>query len=247
MFKKKTLFVLAFLLLVLVVSFIKFKPSLAPTGFISNKSGQESEQSFNKSRFSIDDPKSSWVVVNKTRPLSPKTFAPSNLIVPKVTLRSSGMQLEKSAGRALEAMFKAAKKDSVNLMLASAYRSYSTQVSVYSNEVKQFGQKTADTQSARPGYSEHQTGLAADVAPASGNCVIDDCFGQTKEGKWIAANAYKYGFIIRYPENKQLITGYRPEPWHIRFIGTELSQEMKNQNILTLEEFFGLPAAPDYL
>ena len=79
-----------------------------------------------------------------------------------------------------------------------------------------------------------------------GGCGVEDCFGNTAEGKWVAANAYKYGFIIRYTSGKQQITGYRAEPWHIRYIGTDLSTEMQQKGALTLEEFFGLPAAPNY-
>lgn len=148
------------------------------------------------------------------------------------------------AGQALSNMIQAAKAEGLSIRPLSAYRSYTTQVSVYNNEVRTYGQATADTQSARPGTSEHQTGLAVDVG--GGGCGIEDCFGETAEGKWVAANAYKYGFIIRYTPDKVGITGYRYEPWHIRYIGTGLAAEMHNTNIKTLEEFFGLPAAPQY-
>ena len=85
---------------------------------------------------------------------------------------------------------------------------------------------------------EHQTGWAVDVG--GGGCHIDNCFGATAEGKWVAAHVHEYGFIIRYTAEKQAITGYRAEPWHIRYIGTELSTELHKQNITTLEEFFNL-------
>ena len=120
------------------------------------------------------------------------------------------------------------------------------QVSVYNNEVKTYGQATADKQSARPGYSEHQTGLAVDLEPASRQCEVQDCFASTIEGKWLAVNAYLHGFIMRYPPGKEAVTGYKQESWHFRYIGKELAAEMKQQNITTLEEFFGLPAAPNY-
>jgi D-alanyl-D-alanine carboxypeptidase len=108
------------------------------------------------------------------------------------------------------------------------------------------GKAVADSQSARPGYSEHQTGLAVDVEPTSRKCEVEACFGDTPEGKWVAANAHKFGFIIRYPKNMQSVTGYIYEPWHIRYVGKELAGEMHKQNIATLEQFFGLEAAPDY-
>ena len=116
--------------------------------------------------------------------------------------------------------------------------SCNTQDSVYKKEVATYGQAKADTQSAKPGYSEHQTGLAIDVG--GGGCGIEDCFGETAEGKWLASNAYSYGFIIRYQAGKESITGYRAEPWHIRYVGTELSVEMNNTGIQTLEEFFNI-------
>jgi zinc D-Ala-D-Ala carboxypeptidase len=152
--------------------------------------------------------------------------------------------MRKEAATALTDMIAAAQAESLTISPLSGYRSYNTQVSVYNNEVKRYGQSVADTQSARPGTSEHQTGLAIDVG--GGGCGIEDCFGNTPNGKWVAANAYKYGFIIRYTPGKESVTGYRPEPWHIRYIGTELATEMRQKGAQTLEEFFELPPAPSY-
>jgi len=206
--------------------------------------------SFDTHRYSVNDPTSIWVVVNKQRPLSPKDYAPADLRAPAVPLRRAAtdpeMQLREEAALALEKLTAGAKADGLNLMLASGYRSYNVQVAVYGSEVKAYGQTKADTESARPGYSEHQTGLAMDLEPASRKCEIADCFGDTPEGKWVAANAYKYGFLLRYTPAKVAITGYRAEAWHIRYIGTDLSNEMHSKHITTLEEFFGLPAAPSY-
>ena len=111
---------------------------------------------------------------------------------------------------------------------------------------KAFRWDEADQQSARPGYSEHQTGFAADVGPVSQNCALQQCFGDTPEGKWLAANAYKYGFIIRYAADDQDITGYEAEPWHIRYVGTELSTQMHTTGIKTLEQFFNVPGGAVY-
>lgn len=185
----------------------------------------------------------SWVV-NKARPLSPKTYVPSNLVTPDVRTRAGGTVRSDTAA-ALEQLFTAAKAAGHDPMMSSGYRSYQSQTSVYNSYVAQDGQAKADTYSARPGYSEHQTGLAVDVCNA-GNCVLEESFGATPFGKWIAANAHAYGFTIRYPQGKQHITGYTYEPWHLRFVGTGLAAEL-HQSGQTLEEHFGLPAAPDYL
>ncbi len=93
---------------------------------------------------------------------------------------------------------------------------------------------------ARPGYSEHQTGLAADVSRADGACELKACFSQTAEGQWLATRAWDYGFILRYPEGKEMATGYEYEPWHIRYVGVELARAVRDSG-QTLEEFARLP------
>ena len=210
----------------------------------------QTPKSFDKKQLSNDDPNSLWVIVNKIRPLQPKSFAPSDLRTPNVALRSSDtnseMKMRDPAATALEHMFTAAKQDGINLLLASGYRSYGLQVSVYNRNVSNLGQAEADTQSARPGFSEHQTGLAVDVGAASRTCEIESCFAGTAEGKWVAKNAYKFGFVVRYQDGSQPVTGYVYEPWHLRFVGTELSEELVRVGNPTLEAFFNLPAAPNY-
>lgn len=209
-----------------------------------------STESFNKQRLSVDEASSLWVVVNKKRPLQPIDYVPSNLVVPNVPLRFAKdfeeMKLRSDAAKALEEMTAVAKSENVNLMLASGYRSYTLQTTVYNNFVGNQGQETADTQSARPGFSEHQTGLAVDIGPTDRSCEIEDCFAETKEGKWLAANANRFGFIIRYQPNEQATVGYKYEPWHFRYVGRELALELKNQDNPNLEDYFGLPAAPNY-
>lgn len=217
----------------------------------SSQNSTTNSTTFNKSQFSLTDPTSIWVVVNKKRPLEPKTYAPNDLVVPDITLRSNitsdERQVRQVTADALKKMTDAAKTDGLTLTLESGYRSYSFQVNLYNTYVKQQGQAVADTQSARPGYSEHQTGLAADLGGTTNpSCNVEQCYADTQEGKWLAANAYKYGFIIRYPNDKTSVTGYEYEPWHVRYVGTDLSTEMHNQGVETLEEFFGLPPAPDY-
>lgn len=216
----------------------------------TSSSRSNKEAIFNKRQHSLDDPASIWVVVNKRQPLQPKTYAPDDLVTPNVPLRLTNgdaeMKMRKPAGDALEQLFAAAQKDGLKLKISSGYRSYSFQVNLYNHYVSVQGKAVADTQSARPGYSEHQTGLAVDVEPASRKCEVEECFGTTPEGQWIAANAYKYGFILRYPKDMQNITGYIYEPWHIRYVGTALSTEMHQRNTATLEQFFSLGNAPDY-
>lgn len=207
------------------------------------------EPSFDKKQYSIDDPASIWVVVNKQRPLNPKNYVPLDLVFPDVRLRVPGnesMQLRAETAKALKDMFTAASSDGIELMLSSGYRSYNYQVTLYGGYVKSQGQAAADTQSARPGYSEHQTGFAADIRPINGQCELEECFGEMPEGKWIAANGHTYGFIIRYPLGAKDVVGYEYEPWHVRYIGKEAAAEYVKSNTTTLEEFFGLPPAPDY-
>lgn len=123
-----------------------------------------------------------------------------------------------------------AEKQGLSLKLLSGYRSYNYQKTLYNNYVKKHGKKIADTFSAMPGHSEHQTGLAFDVGK------IDDKFNETPSGKWLAENAHYYGFIIRYPEGKQHITGYKYEPWHIRYLGVEVATKVYESG-LCLEEY----------
>lgn len=212
--------------------------------------GTQAGSSFNTSQFSVDDPTSPWVVVNKQRPLSPPNYIPAGLVAPNIPLEAGpdaeAMQLKPEAASALEQLTQDAKNDGVELVLVSAYRSYDTQTAVYNSEVQGYGQAVADTQSARPGHSEHQTGWAADLGAVNGACKIEACFADTPEGQWLAANAYRYGFIIRYAPDKTNVTGYTYEPWHLRYVGAELAAEMHRTGVQTLEEFFGLPPAPAY-
>jgi D-alanyl-D-alanine carboxypeptidase len=204
---------------------------------------------FNKNKHAIDNASSLWAIANKHRPLNPLKYQPK-LAVPNVPLRLGAknpeMHLNPRAIKPLEQLFAAAKRAGYHLQLASGYRSYQEQVIVYDNEVKNYGKTQADRESARPGHSEHQLGLSADVEPTSRTCEVSQCFGNTDEGKWLAKNAYQYGFVIRYPKGYEKITGYEWEPWHIRYVGTYLSDKMHKTGTPTLEQFFGLPAAPTY-
>ena len=203
--------------------------------------------SFNKSQYSLPDPTSLWVIVNKKNAI-PITFAP-NLTVPSVRLRLSAdeeqMQINTQTAPAIKEMFNDASKDGGSLVFGSGYRSAAKQKLFYNSYVAKDGKKAADSYSARPGHSEHQTGFAADVTSPSGKCHLQICWEDTPEGQWLASNSWRYGFIIRYPNGKTNITGYQYEPWHVRYVGKDLAAKI-HESGQTLEEFFGLPDAPTY-
>lgn len=157
-------------------------------------------------------------VYNKKHPL-PAGFAPNDLVSV-----GGGQQLRKEAADSLALM----NQQTQTLKTGSGYRSYATQQTVYDAYVKKDGQAAADRYSARPGHSEHQTGLAMDFLP------IDDTF----KNDWLTANGYKYGWVLRYPGNKEDVTGYMSEPWHWRYVGVDAASDMHNHGITTLEEYY---------
>jgi D-alanyl-D-alanine carboxypeptidase len=155
------------------------------------------------------------------------------------------MQIRPDVAKAIETMFTAAKKDSITLVFGSGYRSGSLQQQFYNSYVARDGKAAADRYSARPGHSEHQTGLSFDLTSLNGKCHLEICWQDTPEGKWVAKHAHTYGFTLRYINGKESITGYQYEPWHFRYVGTELATKLYESN-QTLEEYFKLPAAPNY-
>lgn len=199
-------------------------------------------------QFSLTDPASPWLVVNKRRPLSPPDFVPADLVQPRIRLAVSGEAalLNGTTAAAAEAMFAAAAKDGVVMTLASGYRSYGTQVATYNGYVAARGQADADTASARPGYSEHQTGWSFDIGDGGGACGFQPCFADQPAAVWAKANGHRFGFVVRYPWMLHPITGYYYEPWHLRFIGVEAATDMAVRGIATVEEYFGVDAAPGY-
>jgi len=193
--------------------------------------------------YDFDSASSLQVVVNKHRQLNPAAYVPGQLV------RVQAERLRAPAADAYKQFAKAAKAAGVNVMPISGYRSFSEQASLYDSYVRQYGQATADTLAARPGYSEHQTGLAMDIGNASGVCALQACFSNTPAGQWAAKHGWEYGFIIRYPAGFGATTGYTYEPWHLRYVGRAIAEEMqaKPAQFPTLEDYFGLEAAPDYL
>ena len=160
-----------------------------------------------------------YLVANKTYSL-PSSYAPG---LDGTTLKQANI------------MFADAKKEGLNIYLSSGFRSYNTQKNLYNNYVARDGQAAADTYSARPGHSEHQTGLAFDVNQ------VNSSFDNSNEAKWLSNNAYKYGFILRYPKGKTGETGYQYESWHFRYVGEDLAKKLYNGgNWITMEAYFGI-------
>ncbi len=192
-------------------------------------------------RPNIQSASSPWVVVNKKRPLNPIRYAPKPLV------NVNGTPLAKDAAAALRLMAADMKKAGAGtLWLNSGYRSYATQTQVHASQVARLGKVAGERLAARPGYSEHQTGLAADVSAIGQGCAIQVCFAKTKAGRWLAANSWRYGWILRYENGQTSVTGYQFEPWHFRFVGVELATDYKSRGVKSLEAFWNLPPAPNY-
>jgi len=184
--------------------------------------------------------KQSLVLVNRDNKLD-ESYLPHDLIVPNIRFLGNRnfqiRRLRRVASEALENLFQEAKNENIILLGVSGYRSYNYQVNVYNNSIYRNGQQHADKYVAHPGTSEHQTGLAMDVVSTE-YTNLDENFVNTRAYKWLKENCYKYGFIIRYPKGKEDITGYKFEPWHIRYVGIDVATEIMNRNI-TLEEYCG--------
>lgn len=175
------------------------------------------------------------LIANKTYAL-PKSYAPGGLTG---ETRAAADKLTAGASGA-----------GYSIKVQSGFRSYDTQQNIYNRYVRERGKASADTFSARPGHSEHQTGLAFDVCESSGkykNACINSNFDSTEEAKWLSENAYKYGFILRYPNGKTNETGYKYESWHLRYVGVDLATKLYNGgNWITLENYFGITSQYNY-
>ncbi len=187
---------------------------------------------------SIDAVGGPWWLVNRDRPL-PDGYVPAELVTPDVPLDpdASFTQLTPETAAAFEQMAAAAASDGYALQLNSAYRSESDQAQLYERYVRDYGAESAARLVARPGTSEHQTGLAADVGLVG--LPDDQTFGTTEASAWVADNAHRFGLIVRYPPDKAEITGYANEPWHLRYVGVDLAGVLHATG-LTMEEHFGL-------
>lgn len=201
-------------------------------------------------RHAIDQAGHEWVLINKTRPLNPIDFAPEDLRAVKTSDSLDNpreLRLTNAAATALEELAaEMSKAGAGKLFLNSAYRTFEFQSQLFEEMKERSGEEAALLRAAMPGYSEHQTGLAADVSVPEQGCAVMTCFGDTVGGIWLAENAWRFGYIVRYKEDTTAITGYIYEPWHIRFIGKPLAKLYHENGMNTLEELWGLPPAPNY-
>lgn len=178
------------------------------------------------------------VLVNKQNSLA-SDYVPDDLVtvdVPTVLSNPEVNQMRKEAADALKTMFAAAKEAGYKLYARSGYRSYKTQKSLFNSYAAKNGEEAANRFSAKPGQSEHQTGLTMDVTSDSVDRLLTEEFGETEEGRWVRENGHLYGFIIRYPQDKEEITKYKYEPWHLRYLGVELATKVYESG-LSYEEY----------
>jgi D-alanyl-D-alanine carboxypeptidase len=218
--------------------------SAKQTSTVSNTYGDAAKKNVSANQSNVPrldtNPDSITVLVNKQLSL-PKGYEPHDLVYPNVPflfkVNSEKRKMRKEAAKALEEMFAEARKDGIYLAGVSAYRSYATQSELFRYYTQLDGEAKAETYSAVPGTSEHQTGLAIDVSGIDGKCAVKDCFANTKEAHWLAQHSWEYGFIIHYAKGKESITGYKYEPWHLRYVGKTLAKIIHERGI-TLEEYY---------
>jgi len=174
------------------------------------------------------------IIVNKYYYLD-KNYVPDNIVSVGLDYTTNNCRLRQDAYTAYLNMIEAARKEGLDFYIRSGYRSYNDQQNIYTSYVNNDGVILADTYSARPGHSEHQTGLAIDLI--AGRNGTYDQFYKTKEFDWLKVNSYKYGFILRYTEENSYITGYKSEPWHYRYVGINAAKTIYEEN-LTFEEYY---------
>ena len=191
------------------------------------------DNSYYTNTYKTPYPNKDYILVNKYIYLG-EDYVPDNLEDISTNYSRSGMRLVSSAKDAFETLAEQALKDNKKVIAMSSYRSYQYQYNLYNRYVSTDGVEAADTYSARPGYSEHQTGLAVDVYNGKEDFTN---FEKTKEYNWMQDNAYKYGFILRFPKDKVLETGYQYESWHYRYVGKEIAKYIHDNN-LCFEEYY---------
>lgn len=185
------------------------------------------------------NPKKPNVLVSKHYPLVPKTYVPRTS-----TISGTGIRLETSTASAYRKLAAAAKKDGVSIKLTSGYRSYASQQRIVDQYSAWYGSAYAARIAAKPGTSEHQTGFSIDVGNHNRACALQACFATTTVGRWMAKNAPKYGFVLRYPQGQEKVTGVKYEPWHFRYVGTTQAKSMAKNKSKTLEHYYGVSVAP---
>ena len=184
------------------------------------------------------DPTDILILVNKQNraPAVPVTLVKPDVTPTKPSV-AENIYMRPEAAQALEALFAGAAAEGITLYATSGYRSYSTQKAIFDRKAEERGEQAANRSVAKPGYSEHQTGLAMDIeGETTLGTGLTEAFGESPEGIWVAENCHEYGFIIRYPQDKTSITGYIYEPWHIRYVGVEAATEIAALGV-TFEEY----------
>lgn len=178
------------------------------------------------------------ILVNKDHPID-QDYKPDDLTEVKYYAPDrdkAARYMRAEAAEAFDMLVDKAAEEGVVIKMTTAYRSYNFQKILFDSYVEKEGVDKANTYSAKPGQSEHQTGLSVDVSSPSVDYQLSNDYGKTTEGKWLADNAYRFGFILRFPQGKENITGYQYEPWHIRYVGLTAAKEIYEQG-LTLEEY----------
>lgn len=178
--------------------------------------------------------------VNETHPL-PADYVPDDMSKINIPSTGAAIELRKEAGKKAQEMLKAAKEDDIDIYLTAGYRSYKNQEELYASYVSLLGEARASALVEKGGCSEHQTGLSIDITNDPSGAQLNEEFADTDVYKWMSKNAYKYGYILRFPKGKKYITGLSFQPWHYRYVGTKTAKKMhkKDKNI-TFEEYFGI-------
>lgn len=227
--------------------YITSTPSQIPAVVVPTPTLQPEEPFVPADKMDLD-PSSITVFVNKEYNL-PKKYVPEKLVTVNVYFNLKNYDertlMRPEAAEALEKLFAAAKLDGYELSGVSGYRSYSRQYQIFTNNILTKGKEHTLKYSAVPGTSEHQTGLAIDISCKSLRYDLSTRFADTPEGKWVAQNAHRFGYIIRYPKGKAKITGYAYEPWHVRYVGKGLATYLY-ENDLTLEEYYNYTPGKDF-
>lgn len=197
----------------------------------------------------VPDPDALDVLVDRDRSL-PASHVPPDLVEAPIDWAVNDdperRLLRAEAAQHLVELFAAAEADELPLLGVSGYRSFATQQEVHERSLESEDDGSGRFYSAEPGHSEHQTGLAVDVSGADGRCILEPCFGLTHEARWLVDNAHRFGFVVRYPADRELVTGYAHEPWHLRYLGVDLATRLHASD-LTLDEHAGTapPAVTD--
>ena len=196
----------------------------------------------------LRDPSHVWFVVNKAMPMEPIDYAPVDWAAPADIPLGNLAAVRTDIAPTVTAMSEASVAAGTGQIgMQNGYRGYSVQQRIHDQRVSSLGKEAGERLAARPGYSEHQSGIAMDVFGCTPGCSSSEQFGSTATYGWVVEHAWEFGWIIRYEDGQTPITGYDPEAWHLRYIGPELAAAYHAGGFHTLEEFFGLPAAPGYV